>query len=157
MFEVDPHGALGLARVEDLDVFEERHCLRFSDEHRQFLSHIANGGYVRTPMIIPTVDCFGGAGLLDGIYGVNHPNGNNDLGRAVQDSGSLVPGLVPFGFDQGNGQLFIDMVNSPGRVVYVPWEELDASPLITYHVAVSIRAFIGEAEELTKTLEFENS
>jgi hypothetical protein len=149
---IDPDHEGTLATDAELDLFELRTKLKFSQEHRQFLKTVANGGFPRANIAIPAEECFGGAGDLDGIYGVGHPNSNYDMEQSLQYDfmRGLVPMLVPFGYDNGGGHVFIDMWERPGRVVYTPWDELVGDPPVPkYHSGDSITDFFEKAVKLT--------
>jgi SMI1 / KNR4 family (SUKH-1) len=145
----------GLAAEWEIEEFERTHKLRFTQGHHQFLAHCTNGGQSAETLAIPTVDCPGGAGDLHGLYGINHPESYFDLARALETFGHLLPWMIPFGYDQGNNQLFIDAIEKPGRVVYIPLEEMGDNPPHPYHVADSIKEFLDEALALAAELERE--
>ena len=128
----------------DMDEIERRFEIKFSDEHRLFLKTITNGGRQTASAPIPTTGYDGEAAVLHGVYGINHPAAYYDMAGALELYEKFLPNLIPFGYDACNCQLYIDMVEIPGRIVYVPRDELDfdqASPPI-YHVARSISEFL---------------
>jgi hypothetical protein len=103
-------------------------------------------------LAIPTADCDECAGDLHGVFGIGHPNRNYDMQLAYDRTRSLLPNLIPFGYDQGNGMVFIDPGKN-GQVVFTPWDELVGEPPIpTYYVADSIERFLEEAVKLTERL-----
>jgi len=141
----------------EINHFELEHHFRFSKEHRRFLMAFTNGASVSGDAPIPTEDCPGGAGGLDGVYGINHQANYLNFAKVIAIFGSGLPYLIPFGYDQGNGQLFVDMVDLPGRLVYVPYEELGNVPLKPYHVANSISEYFEEAAKLADEYSNEDS
>jgi hypothetical protein len=99
---------------------------------------IVNGGHPLQDFAVPTEDCPGGAGDLHGVFGVNNPEGYWDLATTISNLQHVLPKLIPFGFDQGSGYLFIDAWDKPGRLLYIPLEEMGDIPVHPYHVANSI-------------------
>ncbi len=122
---------------EEIRRFEERNGVNLDEEHKWFLRNVSNGGGPVNNLIVPTTDCPGGAADLLGVYGIGHTRNNfnleveinRDIGRAKQ--------LIPFGYDDVGGALFVDMVERPGRIVYNPGD-----PDRFYHSADSIQAFL---------------
>ena len=155
MLNIQPDTIIALASEKELGEFERANNLTFSPEHRHFLTTEVNGGFLLQEIAIPTLDCPGGAALLQGIYGVNHPNQSFDLFTACAATQMLLPRFVPFGYDEVGGRVFIDMADRPGRLVYIPTEELDNEPLVTYHVAESIAKLFEEGALLAMQLEAE--
>ena len=145
-----------LASDAEVNLFEEAYGFRFSQEHRKFLIEQTNGGKSEEEIVVPTTDCPGGAGALHGLYGINHPQKIYDLGEAISALPGLLPSLVPFGFDQGSGEIFVDMSTAVGRLVYIPIEELRDIPPRPYHVANSIAEFIEAGVALAKELNEED-
>jgi len=135
MLDIDDTTVRSLASELELLEFEKRFAFRFGIEHREFLATVANGG-------------FGGAGQLDGLFGVNHPMEEIDLGSTLARRPLTESNLVPFGFDNFGGLVLVDLAERPGRLVYIPWEEQDNTPLVTYHVADTIAEFLEEASKL---------
>jgi hypothetical protein len=142
---------------DDVDEFEALHHVRFSKEHRRFLIDITNGGSTKGEEPIPTQNCPGGAGGLAGVFGIHHQASYFDMATALRLNEDMLPYLIPFGYDAVNGQLHVDMVNPPGRLVYVPWEELGNVPLAPYHVANSIAEFLEELPKLAAEFEDDSS
>jgi len=148
MLDIDDTTVRSLASELELLEFEKRFAFRFGIEHREFLATVANGGYPISMLAIPTENCFGGAGQLDGLFGVNHPMEEIDLGSTLARRPLTESNLVPFGFDNFGGLVLVDLAERPGRLVYIPWEEQDNTPLVTYHVADTIAEFLEEASKL---------
>jgi hypothetical protein len=143
-----------LASYQELAEFEWDHDMKFSAEHREFLRTETNGGHLELEVVVPTVGCAGGAAELDGVYGVNHPKDYLDLADAISFFGEHIPKFVPFGYDACGGQVFVEMMASSTRLVYVPYEELDVRPLAPYHVADSIAEMLETGRALA--IEFES-
>ena len=149
-YDLNWHTDFGLATDLQLDRFELDHGFKFSSEHRQFLTAVTNGCHVDTDLAIPTQGCYGEACALHGIYGVNLPSESLDMSGILDIFQEHLPFLVPFGYDQGSGQVFVEMKTHPGTLVYVPWDELGERPLPTYFVANSLGEFFEAARQLAK-------
>lgn len=141
-----------LAPESEVDDFEKQHFIRFSREHKRFLMTITNGGGPVGDVPIPTENCPGGAGALLAVYGINHPESCCDMGKALRVNAGLLPQLVPFGYDQGSSEVFIDVMDQVGRVVFIPLQEVHQPSPQIYHVANSIEEFLEESARLA--LEF---
>ena len=140
-----------LASESEVDDFEIQNKMHFSDEHRLFLTTITNGGHPIGMAPVQADDCPFGAGDLHGVFGINHPKDYYDLAGYLDIFKGLIPPLVPFGYDEGDGPLFIDMMNKPGRVVYCPWDEFAGNVNFpTYHVADSIGKFLEISAQLAQ-------
>ena len=151
------HWTNELSRASDteVDTLELAHHVRLSREHRQFLTRITNGGSPVEDLAIPAVDCPYGAGGLLGVYGINNPADYYDMATAFEANKRFLPHLVPFGYDQGSSQVFVDMISTPGRLVYIPLDELQKSQPAIYHAANSIAEFLEKSAELTVMLNSE--
>ena len=136
----------------EVDDFERQHFNRFTREHRRFLTTITNGGGPVGDVPIPTLNCPGGAGALLAVYGINCPESFSDMGKALRVNARLLPQLIPFGYDQGSNEVFIDMMNNVGGVVFMPLWEMSAPAPQPYHAANSIEEFLEESARLA--LEF---
>ena len=115
--------------------------------------YTTNGGSPLGIVPIPADDCPGGAGDLSGVWGINNPDEYWDMTSALEANEAFLPNLIPFGYDAGNGPLFIDMISKPGSVVYCPWDEFAGESYFpTYHVANSITEFLERAAILAENL-----
>ncbi len=139
--------------------FESRNGLCLLSEHKDFLTTVLNGGYPLDVLAIPTSNCHGGAAGLHGLYGIDCPDTHYDMQSAIDDLSNFpLQGLVPFGFDQLNGHVFVEANGSFARLVYIPWDELvDSVPLPRYYVASSIADFFEAALKLTARLKAEKA
>jgi hypothetical protein len=91
MLKFDPVYSGPLASEDQLFEFEKQNEIRFSREHRDFMSTQVNGGCPVAQFATPTVDCDGGAGLLDGLYGLNHSDPLYDMQPFSLLTSSLCP------------------------------------------------------------------
>lgn len=79
-----------------------------------------------------------------GEYGINQPAAHYNMTAAFEAHEQCLPNLIPFGYDAYNCQLYVEMLEIPGRIVYFPTENVDsvqARPTI-YLVATSISEFL---------------
>lgn len=151
MLEIDWIGKGPSITESDVDRFEASTGVMLAPEHRRFLVGVTNGGRPPALMPIPAVGAPYGAGDLDAIYGIGHQSWVRDLRRAFEFLPEKLPKLVPFAYDQGNGQVFIDRLNAD-HVVYIPWDELRNSPPRPYFVADSIADFLEQSVRLAREL-----
>lgn len=151
MVEIDWLDRGPVITESDVARFEKSEGITLSPEHRRFLVSVTNGGRAPALMPIPASGAPYGAGDLDAIYGIGHEHSVYELARACEFLREKLPGLVPFAYDEGNGQVFID-ISSGGHVVYIPWDEINNSPSRPYFVANSIAEFLEESVRLAREL-----
>ena len=150
--EIEWENSRPLAPVIEVDEFENEHFVRFTREQRRFLTTTTNGGGPVGDVLIPTENCPGGPGGLLAVYGLNHLEMCFDMGRDLTRNAMFLQHLVPFGYDQGSSEVFIDVMDQVGRVVFIPLQEVHQPSPQIYHVANSIEEFLEESARLA--LEF---